>query len=161
MQSDSLYTVIKVCTIDHKCSCHSDLLNSSSHKFHTSSNRSNGSICTEGGGELHNTFQEPHLSNSYLDTVLRIEVNELPSYTKAPPFLKYVFRICQVLIKCVQSFPLKMIYWAVVSVFKDKIPVPFLQIQGLFKEKVIFKEFSRTEQIFQETSRPMRTMAFH
>ena len=36
----------------------------------------------------------------------------------------------------------------------NKIPVLFLQIQGVFKEKVIFKEFSRTEQFFQEYSSP-------
>ena len=40
----------------------------------------------------------------------------------------------------------------------NKISVLFLQIQGVFKEKVIFKEFSRTEQFFQKYSRPMRTM---
>ena len=31
----------------------------------------------------------------------------------------------------------------------SKIPVPFLQMQGIFKEEVIFKEFSRIEQFFQ------------
>ena len=40
----------------------------------------------------------------------------------------------------------------------NKIPLLFLQIQGVFKEKVIFKEFSRTEEFFQEYSRPERTM---
>ena len=53
----------------------------------------------------------------------------------------------EVLIQCVQSFPIKMTYWVVVSSIQglfNKIPVLFLQIQGVFKEKVIFKEFSRT-----------------
>jgi len=39
----------------------------------------------------------------------------------------------------------------------NKIPVLHLQIQGVFKEKVNFKEFSRTEQFFQEYSRPVQT----
>ena len=47
------------------------------------------------------------------------------------------------------------------TVPSDKIPVAFLQIQGLFKEKVIFKDFSRNEQFFQENSRPIGTMAYH
>ena len=56
-------------------------------------------------------------------------------------------RTREVLIQCVQSFPIKMTYWAVVSSIQglfNKIPVLFLQIQGVFKDKVIFKEFSRT-----------------
>jgi len=40
----------------------------------------------------------------------------------------------------------------------NKIPVLFLQIQGVFKEKLISMEFSRAEQFFQEYSRPVRKM---
>ena len=42
--------------------------------------------------------------------------------------------------------------------FFNKIPVLFLQIQGVFKENIIYWEYSRTEQVFQEYSRPVRTM---
>ena len=67
------------------------------------------------------------------------------------------------LLQRVQSFPFKMTYWAVVSSIQglfNKIPVLFLQIQGVFKEKAIFKEFSRTEQYFHEYSWPVRTMNY-
>jgi len=40
----------------------------------------------------------------------------------------------------------------------NKIPVLFLQIQVVFKEKVIVKEFSRTQQFFQKYFRLVRTM---
>ena len=42
--------------------------------------------------------------------------------------------------------------------FFNKIPVLYLQIQGVFKEKVNFKEFSRTQQFFLEYSRPVQTI---
>ena len=48
-------------------------------------------------------------------------------------------------------FDFKMIYWAVVLVFKDSS----IKFQYYFYK---FKEFSRTEQFFQEYSRPMQTM---
>ena len=54
---------------------------------------------------------------------------------------------CEVLIQCVQSFPFKMIYWAVVSVFKDSS----IKFQYYFYK---FKEF------FQEYFRPVRTMLY-
>ena len=38
----------------------------------------------------------------------------------------------------------------------NKIPGLYLQIQGVFKEKVNFNEFSRTEQFFQEYPGPCK-----
>lgn len=49
----------------------------------------------------------------------RIDATELSSSTKALPFLKCSFHTVEVLTQCVQSFPFKMTYCAVVSVFKD------------------------------------------
>ena len=38
----------------------------------------------------------------------------------------------------------------------NKIPILYLQIQGVFKEKVNFKEFSRTEQFFRGIPGPCK-----
>ena len=50
-----------------------------------------------------------------------------------------------------------MIYWAVVSVFKDS-SIKFQYYFYKFKEASRKKSFSRTEEFFQEYSRPVRTM---
>ena len=78
---------------------------------------------------------------------------ELPSHTKAlPSFFKCVFRKCEVLIQCLQSFPFKITYWTVVSVFKGS-STKFQyyiykfkefsrksQFQGVFKDPAVFPE---------------------
>ena len=57
----------------------------------------------------------------------------------------------------------KWTYFAIVSSIQGlfhKIQALHLKIQGVFKYKIIFKEFSRTSQFFKEFSRPVRTMEF-
>jgi len=73
---------------------------------------------------------------------------ELPSYTKAlPSFFKCVFRKCEVLIQCLQSFPFKITYWTVVSVFKGS--------STKFQYYIYkFKEFSRKKSISRSFQGP-------
>ena len=59
--------------------------------------------------------------------------------------------------QCVQSFPFKMTYWAVVSVFKDS-SAKFQYYFYKCKEFLRKKSFSRSFQGLSSFSRPVRTM---
>ena len=100
-------------------------------------------------GRLHNTFREPHWRSSYLDTSNRC--HWIVHIYKSFAFFKMLFShgwglntTCSIfsfqndLLCC--SFSIQGLF--------HKIPVLFLQIQGVFKEKVISKEFSRPKQFF-------------
>ena len=127
--------MIKVRTVDYKCSCHSDLMNSSSNIFHASSNGFRVGYTIHFGNPIKGTITK----------IIRIEVTELPSYTKASPVFKMRFPYVWGLNASVQSFPFKMIYWAVVSVFKDS-SIKFQCYFYKFKEVSRKKSFSRSFQ---------------
>lgn len=103
---------------------------------------------TEGG--LHNAFGRPIKRSSHLDTSYKKHwiVLTQKSFTF---FQKCVFLMCEVLIQCVQSFPIKMTYWAVVyQALKDSI-----KLQSISTNSSNFQ--GENHSFFQEYCRPMQT----
>ena len=99
-----------------------------------------------GGGVFTIHFGNP--IKGAVTSIIRTKNTELPSYTKAlPSFFKCVFRKCEVLIQCLQSFPFKITYWTLVSVFKGSST----KFQYFIYK---FKEFSRKKSISRSFQGP-------